>query len=147
MTPTRRLLGIAAALMFAGSASIALAASDDTAPKKRHHQPTLEATIMRNAVLESLSQKTGQSVTALSELMDTNDPRSAPIFDSLNLSRQDMRDVHEQARKNVIAKAQQAGLITTDQAAELEADWVPRMGPRPGGRQDGQDRPARPRDQ
>ncbi len=143
MTPTRRLLGLAAALIFAGTAGIALAATEDSAPAKRHRPPSLEATIMRNAVLESLSQRTGQSVIALSEVMDTNDPRSTPIFESLNLTRADMREVHEQARKNVVAKALQAGLITPDQATELEADWVPRMGPRPGGRQDRQDRPDR----
>lgn len=100
---------------------------------------------MRNAVLEALSQKTGQSVTALSELMDTSDPRTTPIYESLKLDRAAMREVHEQARKNVVAKALQSGMITPDQATELDADWVPRVGPRFNGRQDRPDLPERPK--
>jgi hypothetical protein len=91
---------------------------------------SVEMTAMHNILADLLSAKTGKSAGEVKALFEKSDnPHEA--MESLGLSRDDMRTLHDQARAKLIDKAATAGLITAEQATQLRAAKLPRHGPRP----------------
>jgi hypothetical protein len=125
MKHTKTLLAAAATILIAGTTSLALAANE---PHKRlHPMMSLDAMATQNVLLNTLSQRTGKTPSELQAMFESEDPRTA--LEAVGLDRATMRTETQKARKTVIQQALQYGMITADQAEDLEATPGPGMRP------------------
>lgn len=121
----------AAGLLALGAlgTGVALAADDGKEERvvERHvikhrggpgHMASVEHAAMRNIMVEQLSARTGKTTTEIQALFEQGGPMEA--FETLGVSDEDARAMHQQARQTLIERAQRAGLITAAQAEKLK---------------------------
>jgi len=118
----------AAGLLALGALGTGVAlATDDGERVERHvikhrggpgHMASVEHAAMRNIMVEQLSAKTGKTAGEIQALFEQGGPLQA--FETLGVSDEDARAMHQQARQTLIERAERAGLITGAQAEKLK---------------------------
>jgi hypothetical protein len=109
--------------------------------ERRGPPVSLERFAMENAIAERLAQQTGRSTSEIAALLAKQRPRE--VAHTLGVDDATMKSLCDAARQSVIAKAQDAQLITADQAAKLKSEPFPRHRHRP---MDGDDQGPPPDD-
>lgn len=109
---------------------------------ERHGPPvSLDRFAMENALAERLGQQTGRPVAEIAAMLGRQPPPE--VARTLGVDEATMKSLFEAARQSVIAKAQEAQLITAAQAEQLKSAPPPGRRPPMGG----DPRAERPSDQ
>lgn len=110
----------------AASAADALQSTARGEHARRIHHPSLGRIIFGNALVKELSMRTGRPAVEIETMLRENGPRETA--ETLGLDRDAMKESMQSAHKKAIAQAQQAQLITAEQAQALLEAPPPQRG-------------------
>ncbi|MEQ1439822.1 hypothetical protein AAG565_10680 [Fontimonas sp. SYSU GA230001] len=126
---TRILAGAAllgGAVLYVGTVHAADAPPAGSADERalRMHQPSLGRMIVGNALVKELAERSGRPPAEIEALLKDDGPRAAA--QTLGLDRAAMQAAMQAAHKHAILQAQQAQLISAEQARILLESPPPR---------------------
>jgi hypothetical protein len=122
---------LVAGLLALGAAGLAYAGSgkggdDERGARREAHKSfghaSVEFAAMHNIMAELLSAKTGKTQAEIAAMFDAGGPHD--VAEKLNLKREDMKTLMQEARGTLITRAAAAKLITAEQAEKLRAAKV-----------------------